>query len=76
MYHSTCLSVECLSAMSLLRGVNRRDGVVLMRVDPRLYELKKEFDKILCPEVIREAEHLHHKISKLSEDDLLKSFTV
>jgi len=47
-----------------------------MRVDPRLYELKKEFDKVLCPKVIRDAKHLHHKISKLSEEDLLKPFTV
>lgn len=47
-----------------------------MKVDPRLYALKNEFDKILCPEAIREAEYLHHKISKLSEDDLLKPFTV
>ena len=35
-----------------------------MKVDPRLYALKNEFDKILCPEAIREAEYLHHKISK------------
>lgn len=53
-----------------------KEDVAQMRVDPRLYELKNEFDKLLCPEAIREAERLHHKISKLSEDDLLKPFTV
>jgi len=57
-------------------GINRREGVALMRVDPKLYALKDEFDRILCPEVIREAEQLHYKISKLSKDDLLKPFTV
>jgi hypothetical protein len=56
--------------------MSHREGVILMKVDPRLYVLKNEFDKILCPEAIREAEHLHHKISKLSEDDLIKPFTV
>jgi len=62
--------------MSPLYGADRGDGVIPMRVDPRLYELKKEFDKVLCPKVIRDAKHLHHKISKLSEEDLLKPFTV
>jgi len=47
-----------------------------MKVDPGLYRIKNEFDKVLSTEAIRDAEQLHHRISKLSEDDLLKPFTV
>jgi hypothetical protein len=47
-----------------------------MVVEPKLYKIRNVFAKPISPEIIKDAEKLHKRISTLREEDLFKPFTI
>lgn len=47
-----------------------------MALEEKLYRIKCEFDEILTPSLVREAELFHQRMSRIDEEDLNKSFTI
>jgi len=47
-----------------------------MTLENKLYQIKGEFDSLITPQVVREAELFHQRMSRIDEEDLNKSFTI
>ena len=44
-------------------------------VDERLYKARKEFSKIITPDILEEAEEMHKRLSRVSWQELNRPFT-
>jgi len=47
-----------------------------MTYDERLMKARAEFDKVITPEILEEAEEMHKRLSKISFKELHRKFNI